>query len=140
MAAVAASSAEHMTSGIQRFSRTGGSSGNRNASGSSDGSIMAAGYSGRRYFVNRYNGHRNTGRGGALRVLSDHEDLRKCASAALVSRVILRAEAAHSLPASELPTGPRRGGREDKGLRLACINLSGHGPRRADAGRLAGKK
>jgi hypothetical protein len=29
--------------------------------------------------------------------------------------------AAHRLPASELPTGPRHGGHEDKGLRLACV-------------------
>ena len=49
-------------------------------------------------------------------------------------------EAAHSLPASELLTGPRRGGDEDKGPRLACIFRSGHRPRRADAGGLAGRK
>src|SRR5438132_1321318 len=29
--------------------------------------------------------------------------------------------AAHRLPASELPTGPRHGGHEDKGPRLACV-------------------
>jgi hypothetical protein len=29
--------------------------------------------------------------------------------------------AAHSLPASELPAGPRRGSDEDKGPRLACV-------------------
>jgi hypothetical protein len=31
------------------------------------------------------------------------------------------AVAAHRLPASELPAGPRHGGHEDKGLRLACV-------------------
>ncbi|HXL88772.1 MAG TPA: hypothetical protein VN969_07315 [Streptosporangiaceae bacterium] len=34
--------------------------------------------------------------------------------------------AVHDLPASELLDGPRRGGDEDKGPRLACILQSGH--------------